>query len=385
MTDVISETNSSYRGAVIRLRHQKRALQINAGYTWAHAIDDGQNEATFADHNDVYDPANMRLEHGTSNYDVRQRVAGGVVVREPWRLRGTNGLLLGGYSLSAAGEWHTGLPWSMRTAGSIPAPSCSYLNWLNAGGATGRGSDCLQAVHQPDETFDSGMAGQAVPIPAPGLGLNGSGGENLIPAIGRNTFRYPAGVHIDLRITKHIRLSDRCSFDLMGEAFNALNHRNVTGLPDRWVSPFERCQSSKHGHAHLAKRHEAGNEDGDGEREHAGGVCLRSDGGFWRCDECEQPGLREGTAAPGRCSAAVLRDLSQFEASFPRNRQSGSLRVISRTESGRGGFSCRSWTRSIPGKIAMEGSAGHVPRSQPLRWPQAAAPNPAWCLPNNMM
>jgi hypothetical protein len=230
MTDVTSETNSSYRGAVVRLVHQKRALQINAGYTWAHAIDDGQTEATFADRNDVYDPADPQLEHGTSNYDMRQRVAGGVVIREPWRPRGADGFFLGGYSLSTAGEWHTGLPWSMRTAGSIPAPSCSYLDWLNAGGALGRGSDCLQAVHTPDETFDSGMAGEAVPIPAPGQGLNGSGGENLIPPMGRNTFRYPREVSLDGRITKHIRLSDRYSFDLIGEAFNALNHPTVTDM-----------------------------------------------------------------------------------------------------------------------------------------------------------
>jgi hypothetical protein len=230
ITDVISETNSSYRGAVVRLVHQRRSLQINAGYTWAHAIDDGQNQATFADRNDVYDPADMRLEHGTSDYDVRQRVAGAVVVREPWRGHGTNGFFLSGYSLSAAGAWHTGLPWSMRTAGAIPTPSCSYLDWLNAGGATGRGSDCLQVVHQPNQTFDAGMAGEAVPIAAPGPGLNGSGGENLIPPVGRNSLRYPAAVNFDMRLTKHIRLSDRCSFDLMGEAFNALNHRNVTNV-----------------------------------------------------------------------------------------------------------------------------------------------------------
>ncbi len=228
MTAINSETNSSYRGAVMRLVRPIRSLQLNVGYTWAHAIDDGQNEATFADRNDVYDPANTRLEHGTSNYDVRQRVAGGVVLREPWSEHGVIGLLVSGYSLSAAGEWHSGLPWSMRTAGAIPAPSCSYLDWLNAGGATGRGSDCLKVVHEPDETFDAGLAGEAVPIAAPGPGLNGSGGENLIPSIGRNTYRYPAEVNLDLRLTKHIRLSDRCSLDLMGEAFNALNHRNVT-------------------------------------------------------------------------------------------------------------------------------------------------------------
>lgn len=228
MTDVISETNSHYRGASVRLARRLRTLQVNTGYTWAHATDDGQNEATFADRNDVYDPADPRLEHGTSNYDVRQRVAGGVVVREPWHARGLAAMVLGGYALSAAGAWHTGLPWSMRVTGGAPTPSCSYIDWLNAGGATGQGSNCLQAVHEPGEALDAGS--EPVPISAVGGGLNGSGGENLIPPIGRNTYRYPAAVNLDLRLTKQIRLSERCSFDLMGEAFNALNHRNVTEM-----------------------------------------------------------------------------------------------------------------------------------------------------------
>ena len=76
---------------------------MNAAYTWAHAIDDNQNEATFAERNDVYDPANLRLEHGTSNYDVRQRVAGGIVAREPWRMEGPAGWLFGG--LFTGGHW----------------------------------------------------------------------------------------------------------------------------------------------------------------------------------------------------------------------------------------------------------------------------------------
>jgi hypothetical protein len=230
MTDIVSQTNSSYRGATVRLiRRMSRNLMVNAAYTWSHTIDDGQNEATFADRNDVYDPADLDLEHGTSNYDVRQRVAGGVVVREPWRVHGPTGLLLGGYSLSTVGMWRTGLPYSMRTLGAVPTPSCSYANWLNAGGANG-GANCLKQVTQPDATFIAGQAGEAVPIPSLGPSLNGSGGEDLIPPVGRNTFRYPAAVNLDLRVTKRIRLSDRYAFDLMGEAFNALNHQNVSAI-----------------------------------------------------------------------------------------------------------------------------------------------------------
>ena len=231
ITDMASETNSRYRGAAVRLRRRmSRSLTVNAAYTWAHAIDDNQNEATFAERDDVYDPADLKVEHGTSNYDVRQRVAGGVVLEEPWRLRGAAGALLGGYSLAGAGAWRTGLPYTMRTTGPVPTPSCSYENWLNAGGATGDGPNCLQAVTQPDETFADNTAGMVVPIASLGESLNGSGGEDLIPPVGRNTYRYPAALNLDLRFTKRIRISDRCSIEMLGEAFNALNHQNVTNI-----------------------------------------------------------------------------------------------------------------------------------------------------------
>lgn len=229
ITGIESETNSSYRGAMVRVvRRMSRTMSINAGYTWAHAIDDGQNEATFAERNDVYDPADRRLEHGTSNFDVRQRVAGGMVIAAPWRLHGAAGALFGGYSLAGTGEWQTGLPYSMRTMGSTPTPSCSYQDWLAAGGATGNGADCLKVVRQPNATFDSGSA--AVPIAGLGPSLNGSGGEDLIVPVGRNTYRYPEAANLDLRLTKRIRFSDRYSLEVMAEAFNALNHENVTDL-----------------------------------------------------------------------------------------------------------------------------------------------------------
>jgi len=229
VTDILSETNSSYRGLMVRLiRRLSPSLSINTGYTWSHAIDDNQNEAAFAERDDVYDPADLALEHGTSNFDVRQRVSGAVVAREPWRPRGAAGVLLGGYTLAAVGDWRTGLPFSMRTAGSIPSPSCSYRDWLSAGGATGNGAECLKIVQQPNSTFDAGTV--AVPVPGLGASLNGSGGEDLILPIGRNSFRYPATANLDLRLGKRIHLGDHSAIELLGEAFNALNHQNLTAV-----------------------------------------------------------------------------------------------------------------------------------------------------------
>ena len=226
ITDIVSETNATYRAAVVRLTHRTtRGLSINAAYTYSHTIDDNQNESTFADNNDVYDPADLSLEHGTSTFDVRQRAAGGIVAHEPWRFSGFTGRMLNGFTLATMGEWRTGLPYTMRTMGSVPTPSCSYYSWLAAGGPNG-GANCLKAVNQPNGVITD----EPVPIPGLGATLNGSGGEDLIAPVGRNTFRYPAVMDLDLRFAKSTRVSERVSVELIAEAFNLLNHQNVTGL-----------------------------------------------------------------------------------------------------------------------------------------------------------
>lgn len=133
--------------------------------------------------------------------------------------------MLNGYTLATAAEWRKGLPYTMRTTGSIPAPSCSYYNWLAAGGPNG-GGNCLQAVTQPGGVITD----EGVPIPGLGASLNGSGGEDLIAPVGRNTFRYPAVVNLDLRFAKSTHLTERISLEFMAEAFNLLNHQNVTTI-----------------------------------------------------------------------------------------------------------------------------------------------------------
>lgn len=226
ITDIISETNSRYQGAVIRFATRRaRALHLSVAYTFSHAIDDNQNEATFASFSKVYDPAQMQLEHGTSNFDVRQRVSGGIVARAPWRLGGVAGRLFNGYSVSTLGRWRTGLPYTMRTMGPIPTPLCSNYAWLNAGGPNG-GSNCLKFMPAGGGIILDGAR------PAPGIGpsLNGYGGEDLVPQVGRNTFRYPATVGLDLRISKRTSIKDRVGVEFFADAFNVLNHANVTNI-----------------------------------------------------------------------------------------------------------------------------------------------------------
>ena len=61
-------------------------------------------------------------------------------------------------------------------------------------------------------------------------GMNGSGGDNRVYGVGRNTFRYPATWKADLRIGKKFDLGRMRQLELLVESFNLFNHQNVTEL-----------------------------------------------------------------------------------------------------------------------------------------------------------
>ncbi len=200
-TDIFTETNSRYEAGMVKLSQSMgRAGDIHASYVYSHAADFNQNSTTFADNNDILDPTNFALEYGNSNFDIRQRLTGNAIFRTPWKMSGLRGELFTGYSLAPLIELRTGLPYTLRTTGSIP--SIKYVDTVNR-----------------IETL-SGL----------GASINGSGGDNRIAEIGRNTYRYPAVCNLDLRATKVFRVSERSNLELMGEAFNLLNHQNVTSI-----------------------------------------------------------------------------------------------------------------------------------------------------------
>ena len=201
ITDIFTETNSLYEAGMIKLNHRlTRVLDLHASYVYGHAWDFNQNSSTFADNNDVLDPTNFGLEYGRSNFDVRQRLTGSAIVRTPWKFHGLRDYLFDGYSLAPVVEARTGLPYSMRTSGSIP--STKYVDTVNR----------IQTI--------SGL----------GSSINGSGGDNRIAQVGRNTFNYAPVYNLNVRAAKRQKLTERCDLELMGEVFNLINHQNVTSI-----------------------------------------------------------------------------------------------------------------------------------------------------------
>ena len=60
--------------------------------------------------------------------------------------------------------------------------------------------------------------------------MNGSGGDNRVFGVRRNTFRYPDTWKADLRLAKRFDLGETRQLEMLAESFNLFNHQNVTEL-----------------------------------------------------------------------------------------------------------------------------------------------------------
>ena len=194
ITEMFSSANSTYEAGTISLsRTGRRSVSFHARYTYAHSMDWNPSENGLTTGGDIFDPSDFRQEYGPSNLDVRHSVSGYMVWRAPWAMSGVPGRLANKWMLSTLGRFHSGLPYSMRTAGSIPQ-------------------------QYEDGVLETGL----------GTGMNGYGGDNRVYGVGRNTYRYPATWKADARIAKVFAVTRQRELELMAESFNLFNHSNVT-------------------------------------------------------------------------------------------------------------------------------------------------------------
>jgi len=207
ISEIMSRANSTYEAAMVKItRFGRRGLSLHAHYTYAHAMDWNPNESTTVAGSDVLDPAHFSEEYGTSDLDVRHSAAVMAMYEAPWKLRGGVGHVANGWMLSGIGQFRSGMPYTMRTSGSLA------------------------------KEFEVGTGAAIVGL---GPGMNGSGGDNRVYGVGadgriynvgRNTYRYPATWKADLRLGKSFDLGAMRKLELLVESFNLFNHQNVTEL-----------------------------------------------------------------------------------------------------------------------------------------------------------
>jgi len=197
VTEISGRANSTYEAAMLRVtRSSREGITLHARYTYAHAMDWNPNESASVTGPSVFDPTDFHEEYGTSNLDVRHTASAAVIWEPKWKLHGEAGRFANGWMLSGIGTFHSGLPYTMRTSGSLA------------------------------KEFDT--TGAAIVALAPGM--NGYGGDNRVYGVGRNTYRYPRTWKADLRLAKHFNLGSMRQLELLTESFNLFNHQNVTEL-----------------------------------------------------------------------------------------------------------------------------------------------------------
>jgi hypothetical protein len=203
LTDIFSGVSSNYNALALQInRRMTNHLQFMASYTWAHALDYGQNASTFADTNDLLSPTDIKGEYGNSIFDVRNRFVASAVAESPWRVHGALGYLVNDWQLAPIYSSQSGLPYSLVTSGTPPSISTT---------STDASGNTTTITYKPL-----------------GSGINGSNGRKGIDITGRNAFRQKRTINMDLRLSKKFMFQERYGVEVLGEAFNLFNHQNVT-------------------------------------------------------------------------------------------------------------------------------------------------------------
>lgn len=223
---------ASYNGLITSVqRRLSDGLSFTINYTFSHSLDDLSNGgianepyglvATNASITFPQNPFNIRSNYGNSDYDVRNYFSANIVqtdlIRHLGFKKGSN-QIFGGWTISGNIFAHTGLPFtpvdgiaggalfSQNYVGTIFASQTTpILNTKCGAGAVD--SPCLSKSQFAPSFATSGA-------------LTGFG------TVGRNSFRGPDFVDVDMSIMKDIRIKERATFTFGAQFYNLFNHPN---------------------------------------------------------------------------------------------------------------------------------------------------------------
>lgn len=182
-----SNANSIYHGLALQLKRRfSYEFQCLASYTFSKVIDDVPDTVPVnvpqGDNRLLSDGSNPRVDRAPSVSDQRHRfVLSGVwQLNYAKRLRPASRAILAGWELSEILTAQSGLP---------------YSGLVN---------------------FD--------------LNNDGNSATDRTPGLGRNTFYLPTTVSLDPRVTRNLHFTEHVRLQLIWEAFNVLNHSNISGV-----------------------------------------------------------------------------------------------------------------------------------------------------------
>ncbi|MBV9608314.1 MAG: TonB-dependent receptor, partial [Acidobacteria bacterium] len=226
---------SNYNGVTVSFKQRFSSLQIQANYTWSHALDEISNSGllayNFNTNSSILNQINpfcLRCNnYGNADYDVRHNFNLNYVFNSPDRY-GPHGVL-GGWVLSGTLFVRTGLPYSVIDSAATGTLAGYNYGTSPAGGA---GPQLLAGIiGTPSLSCPGGITGYN-PNGAPCEVASDFTGT-AVPTLGflnqrRNQFRGPGFLDTDFSIIKnfHIPKWEGGTLGVGASFFNILNHPN---------------------------------------------------------------------------------------------------------------------------------------------------------------
>jgi hypothetical protein len=226
LTRLVTDAQSFYNSMQASFEHRtSHGLTLAINYTWAHSVDDASGAFPSDSVNESGKSQNFfnrKGDRGRSSFDIRQNLVFDFVEQLPFGPgqrfgRNAHGLarqMIGGWTLSGIGSFHTNVPFT------------PVLGFDNAGTQSSLLSDRPNLVGNPDTgtcpngapvgTTTCWFNPQAFALPPPGSFGNA----------GRNILSGPAYADFDLAFLKEFSFGETRELQFRAEIFNLANHPN---------------------------------------------------------------------------------------------------------------------------------------------------------------
>ncbi|MEO8726159.1 MAG: carboxypeptidase regulatory-like domain-containing protein [Acidobacteriaceae bacterium] len=245
-----SNGDSYYNGLNLRAQSsnfRRYGLQFTVNYTYSHSIDD--LSSTFSETNSggaqgtlgFLDYEHPGFDRGSSDYDVRHRVAFSAVYEPAFQLFKDKKWLknaIGGFQFAPIFTFRSGTPFTLYDCANAFGICARQLNVGGAGHniPISPSADPNAPNGAQPNSFDYFQPGpfQAYSAMVNGVDLGTSDVPSCINGVcsypsnmlGRNTARVPSVWNMDLSAAKSFQLTERFQLQFRGEAFNLFNHSN---------------------------------------------------------------------------------------------------------------------------------------------------------------
>ena len=207
------------------------SVAFHFNYTWSHNLDECSNGCLFGDGSGVtvggqINPLSLKANnYGNADYDILHNLSGDFLVN-PTIKSGSRGLkaVVNGWQFSGKLFWRTGLPYSVSDGNSVLGNGGGAILATPFGKGWG-GSSC-----GPANAFTGGAVNPCINA---NVYLDSSVINNFTawsPQT-RNQLHGPHYFDLDLILFRNFHITEKATFGIGAQAFNAFNHPNFAN-PD---------------------------------------------------------------------------------------------------------------------------------------------------------